>query len=221
MCNSGSGKSTDQDLAGLNALRNHDRLSIYHRAKDNYFIKHEMPKKGIEQAQRMVSKFGHLLPSNSGTVSTLETLTNLFQNMMELKMDLLTSKDVYRVSYIPPNVIFDHEYMEAVYPEGIERQICEKNAAGFRKTICLHPLLTTMKDNEIPESANPLEYRNALLENRKFFPKVPGQYKDWKHDAEAHVVAKATVLVEEIPRTDTNIGETNEGRNGIDDDDEL
>jgi hypothetical protein len=197
---------------GTEQLRNLDRLSTYTRAHKTYSKETELPAIAAAQSQRIIDRFAEYMPR--GNERILRRLTNLLQNLMQIKLELLCSKDGYKISYIPPNSPFDPDIMKAKQSNGCAIMIGKMVTTRFRTTLCIHPMLTRLGEGESPRTQDSGEYHEALLESKRLFPETPGQYQDW-NKANVFVNGKAIVLIEEISTTEPAISETRGGAFGI------
>jgi hypothetical protein len=194
----------------LNVVREYDRLATTIRTGEKLFKTHEIPAIAGRQEEEFILHLSTWM--SEATPESRRQFKKVIHGMMDLKCELLIARDQHRLVFIPPGTPLDQSMMCAVDEQGRDLHIeTREKAAGYSVTLCQWPALVQVPEKPFPnKTTDGRQWRDALLESRRFFLETPDQYKNWGHP-QAFVVEKAAVLVE--PRNGVNLKQLEGGGN--------
>jgi hypothetical protein len=112
------------------------------------------------------------------------------QELLEMKMDLMTSRMDYLVIFARPGTPFDGSWMVAENEECVV--VPPAHCISKTVKICLFPGLVQQSSRALPSVAS-----DALVKNKRFFPSIEEKRTAFRPvDDNTIVIGKATVLLE-------------------------
>lgn len=155
------------------------------------YLKHHFELKQPEHIEQvstvLYERAGKLIEPNAN-------IDGFLKELMRFRNELFISAKQHKLVSIPPGTAYDPVRMSSEDDNGNPLQVKKSH----KVKLCIWPGIIAHSDRKFTNEWHPdHDFREALLESRKFFPEGSdlGKYKGWEDES---IISKAVVLVEKV-----------------------